>query len=774
MTAIFQLPRAFPLVGDVVLSTGQTVPRALPAATLSFYSANTSTQADVYTTAARSTKHTWPVTADSTGRFPTIYLGQGISYDVTLKDSLGATIYTAEDIDGDPADAGSSVSFLGRTVEVGSIVYHSLQEVPLGWLRIKKDPQALLKSSYPELNTKYAAQGYPYGSASTTFNIPGGAGLHVRIWDDTSTWDADSAARTTHATGVGVVGNLIGSRQANQNKAHTHGPGSLGTDTEPAHTHTIGNAGGTNSFGAANEEVGADANQATTSAAGAHDHLVTTGVTGSDGGTDARPDNVAFPLIILVNPALAATTHSSLGFPYSFSTQTADSDPGPGVIRFNNASVIAATTMYVAKTDAFGSTLTNVWALLDLIPGTARGIFTIYKASALGNSVTGVVTGALVDGGNYWKIPVVIKSSNGTLSDLDKLSVQFALNGQSGAAGATGPNSGLDYKFATSTADSDPGNGYIRANNATLASATILYVSKTGRNSEALSTLLDTLDASSNSGDKAALRIFTLADRTKFLECTVNAAMTNATNYWKIPITVTGSGTTPAADDILCFNFARTGNSATTVTIQEFTAGGTWTKPAGCTKIRRRGIGGGAGGGGVTGVAANVGAASGGGAGGEFDAWQDASSLTSETVTIGAGGAGGAAGANNGTAGGTTSFGAHASCNGGAAGVGAAAGTTAAVTAAAAGGTASSTDLAGFVRTGQSSDEGLRWSGTVGKSGKGADSTFGIGGGALTAAGTGLVASGFGAGGGGAFSTAAVNQAGGAGAGGYMIIEEYY
>ena len=86
--------------------------------------------------------------------------------------------------------------------------------------------------------------------------------------------------------------------------------------------------------------------------------------------------------------------------------------------------------------------------------------------------------------------------------------------------------------------------------------------------------------------------------------------------------------------------------------VQVFTADGTWTKPAGINSVRVEVVGGG-GGSGITSV---EGGAGGGGYSAKFI---DVSVISSETVTVGAGGG------VNGT-GGTSSFGAHNSATGGA------------------------------------------------------------------------------------------------------------
>lgn len=103
------------------------------------------------------------------------------------------------------------------------------------------------------------------------------------------------------------------------------------------------------------------------------------------------------------------------------------------------------------------------------------------------------------------------------------------------------------------------------------------------------------------------------------------------------------------------------------VNYQSFPANGTWTKPSGFSTssiviIQMWGGGGGAGG-----VDTSASARSGAGGGGAFlEIRKKLSDLSStESVTVGSGGTGGAAGVNNGTAGGSSSFGSHGTAYGG-------------------------------------------------------------------------------------------------------------
>ena len=189
--------------------------------------------------------------------------------------------------------------------------------------------------------------------------------------------------------------------------------------------------------------------------------------------------------------------------------------------------------------------------------------------------------------------------------------------------------------------------------------------------------------------------------------------------------------------------------------MQVFTTSGTWTKPAGVTKIKVTGVGGGGSGGG--GQTSTTSAAGGGGAGGYFVKVIDVSAISSETVTIGSGGAAplvDVAG-NSGTA---TSFGAHASGNGGSGGVQAGSG--------GAGGAGGTTTGGDYGITGARGGGG---SGDTKKiPGGGGASPFG-GQGEPHYGGASPDASGYGSGGSGGYG----GYGGGAGAGGIIIVEEF-
>lgn len=92
------------------------------------------------------------------------------------------------------------------------------------------------------------------------------------------------------------------------------------------------------------------------------------------------------------------------------------------------------------------------------------------------------------------------------------------------------------WRFSTSTVDADPGSGRFRFNNATQSSATFIYISEESRNGVDFSNII----AGLTNGDR--LYIQEGSDATRFHLFVVTGSPTDATTYYKIPVTVEDSG----------------------------------------------------------------------------------------------------------------------------------------------------------------------------------------------------------------------------------------
>lgn len=101
--------------------------------------------------------------------------------------------------------------------------------------------------------------------------------------------------------------------------------------------------------------------------------------------------------------------------------------------------------------------------------------------------------------------------------------------------------SGITYAFSSATADADPGAGFIRFNNASLASVTTLYLDEIDAAGGTISGWLDSFDDGGSAGDRGAIALQT-ADGGGFLIGRVTGSVIDGTGYRKISVTVLSSG----------------------------------------------------------------------------------------------------------------------------------------------------------------------------------------------------------------------------------------
>lgn len=443
------------------------------------------------------------------------------------------------------ASGVSLQSITARLPQIGDAII-SLDPTPgVGRIRLTEATQSILKSAYPELDSHLSSRGYPWGSTSTHFNLPPAAGYYLRFAATSASIDTGGARSA-------------GSTQADQNKTHTHGPGTLAgsTSSDGDHTHTYQSqiisysaAGvvGHGFFG-----PGGSGSVYTSSTNGSHSHTVslTSGVSASSGGDEVRVKNVAFHLDVVASTALSAAQIAVFGFPLMWDTGTSAADPGSGRVRCNHATPASMTALYMSANDGFGA---SIKALLTSLP--SGTLLTLSRVGAQANRIVVSVSGTPVDNTTYVTLPVIVVLSTGLFSSNDQLA--FELSGLRGATGPTGPNTGMDYSWSTSTSG-DPGSGNIAAN-AALASATSLQISKTGRNAESYGAYLSTW-ASSTATNKGHVRLFTLADRTEYVEADVTGVADNTT-YVTVSLSNVSGGGAPSASDVMSVSFSKTGDN---------------------------------------------------------------------------------------------------------------------------------------------------------------------------------------------------------------------
>lgn len=135
--------------------------------------------------------------------------------------------------------------------------------------------------------------------------------------------------------------------------------------------------------------------------------------------------------------------------------------------------------------------------------------------------------------------------------------------GSTGAAGVDGTSVGALYRWSNSTTDADPGTGIFRFNNATIASVTYLYVDNTDKNSNSMTSWLDSFDNSTNTSLKGILYIRGMDDPTDFAVFQVTGTIIDGTGYRKVPVTHLASGGTWTSGDDYIIGFAPSGDKGT-------------------------------------------------------------------------------------------------------------------------------------------------------------------------------------------------------------------
>ena len=244
---------------------------------------------------------------------------------------------------------------------------------------------------------------------------------------------------------------------------------------------------------------------------------------------------------------------------FTYSTTTTDSDPGAGVVRFNNTNLAAATIAYIDDLEANGTDVSAWIQSFDDISGndTNRGRIRVSKANSLVVWAVYKVTGAVVDASGYTKVNLVYIDSAGTLANNDKVFISFVASGEDGAI------PGYYYKFDSGTSDADPGAGEIAFNNGTYASVTAIYIDDADANGVTTSTDVLTWDDSTSS-IKGSLMIYDINDRSTYARFNITGSSTDASGYNKLAVTHVASNNTFSAADELSVHFSRSGNAGDT------------------------------------------------------------------------------------------------------------------------------------------------------------------------------------------------------------------
>lgn len=278
---------------------------------------------------------------------------------------------------------------------------------------------------------------------------------------------------------------------------------------------------------------------------------------------------------ITVSREMSGANGMSPGLTLTYSSTTTASDPGAGKFRLNNAAHASATAGYFDNVEALaGASITAELDSWDDSTSTVKGTLRIVSKADASIFRLYNITGSVVDSTGYRTVTLTYVNGNGSLADGDGCSILFTRTGDlgttgatgatgpTGSTGATGPQSGIKWTFNSSTSNADPGSGKLAFNNATLASATALYISETDADSNGLAALLATWDDASAT-IKGTLTIEKENTPTSFAVFSITGTLTDNGTWDTFTLAHVASGGSFANNDTLRLRFSRSGDNGT-------------------------------------------------------------------------------------------------------------------------------------------------------------------------------------------------------------------
>ncbi|NDD75634.1 MAG: hypothetical protein EBZ40_11765, partial [Gammaproteobacteria bacterium] len=291
--------------------------------------------------------------------------------------------------------------------------------------------------------------------------------------------------------------------------------------------------------------------------------LSVSGTAATDGGTEVRVKNVAMHADIIASSAQANIgVYGVNGVPYVWDSGTSAADPGTGRLRFNNATLSSATTLYISETGATSESLASWLASWTSQGASPFGTLYIVKIGAVGNQAIFNVTSTMTDVGSYQSCTISFVSSTGSFSNGDPIGVLWVPRGVQGNTGPQGSDGGIRWTFSTTTTMADPGSGNFRLNNATLGSATAFAISaltaETGNPSAA--GWVRTWDDSTTTARRGTLTLRKSSGTQNFVILDITSVLTDNSTWLTGSCSVRDAQGTIANGDTLLVSFSPAGD----------------------------------------------------------------------------------------------------------------------------------------------------------------------------------------------------------------------
>jgi hypothetical protein len=282
------------------------------------------------------------------------------------------------------------------------------------------------------LRVSYNASNYmegtvtSYSGTTLIINVPTGRAIGSGTYAE---WDINIAGDVGPANSL-AIGSVTASSPGSAAAAEITGTAPSQTLNLTLPRGATGPTGSTGPTGLTGDAATVDVGTVDTVAAGEPATVTNSGTTA------AAVLDFEIPAGFDGAPGATGPTGPNTGLDYLFDADTDDSDPGVGDIRFDSATWSDATYAFVSKTGRNGEDNEQIIANLCGANNPHRAHLRVFRISDRTIYLEAEVEGEIVDGGNYWKVPLSdVQASASTPSAAAIISVNFMRSGDGSAAG---------------------------------------------------------------------------------------------------------------------------------------------------------------------------------------------------------------------------------------------------------------------------------------------------------------------------------------------------
>ncbi|MBA1143194.1 hypothetical protein [Mesorhizobium neociceri] len=420
---------------------------------------------------------------------------------VRLATTGNITLYGLQTIDGVPAEIGDRVLVKNQADARDNGIYTASEGA---WFRAADARSARTLQKGTTVHVQQGAVSADFVYVFETLDpVIGTDAITIAFYlSEDTLGDAVDAASAAAASAAAALTSKNAAATSATN-AGTSATAASGSATAAAGSATTAATSATNAGNSATAASGSASGAATSATNAGNSATAAAGsasaASGSASAASTSATNAATSATNAATSATAASTSvAALG--YTFSTTTADADPGNGTLRLNNVSAASATAAYIDNLDAGGATVSGILDAFDDSTNLIKGQLTLRSKASAAISYVYNVSGAVVDGTGYRKLTLTYVSGAGTLpTTANGIWLMFDRAGDKGADGTgagdfTGPASSVIdniVTFAGTTGKVGKDSGVAVSSLAPKANASFTGTFGPPTNSTALNTLVD-------------------------------------------------------------------------------------------------------------------------------------------------------------------------------------------------------------------------------------------------------------------------------------------